>query len=135
MAYSVMSHLFVRRPQNPYTSTWYLKCLPTTNPASNNHPLLLSSFSPDKERRIERIMNSRGIRTFLIMNHIANLRKNSNVSAVWGLFKGLKGSWKRAEGLQVPALRVPCSHYAKGERPLPHVPKSLVHPLAKSLGP
>ena len=42
-----------------------------------------SSSLPNKERHIERIANSRGIRTFLIMDHTANLRKNSRVSAIW----------------------------------------------------
>jgi hypothetical protein len=42
-----------------------------------------SSSLPNKERHIERIVNSRGIRTFLIIDHTANLRKNSKVSAIW----------------------------------------------------
>jgi hypothetical protein len=37
----------------------------------------------DKEKHIERIINNRGIQTFLVVDHTANLRKNSKVSAIW----------------------------------------------------
>jgi hypothetical protein len=41
------------------------------------------SSIPDRETLIERVINSREIRTFLIVDHTANLRKNSKISAIW----------------------------------------------------
>jgi hypothetical protein len=46
-------------------------------------PSLSSSFLPNKERHIERLVNSREIRTFLIVDHTGNLRKISKTSAIW----------------------------------------------------
>jgi hypothetical protein len=43
---------------------------------------LLSSV-PNQEEYIERIVNIRGLRTFLVIDHTANLRKNSKISAIW----------------------------------------------------
>jgi hypothetical protein len=40
------------------------------------------SSVPDKEAHIERIISNRGLRTFLVVDHIANLRKDSNVSDI-----------------------------------------------------
>jgi hypothetical protein len=45
-------------------------------------PPPLSSI-PDRENHIERVINSRGIRTFLVVDHTADLRKNSKISAIW----------------------------------------------------
>jgi hypothetical protein len=41
-----------------------------------------SSSVPDKEKHMERIINNRGLRTFFVMGHTANLRKNSKISAI-----------------------------------------------------
>jgi hypothetical protein len=38
---------------------------------------------PNQEEHIERIVNNRGLGTFLIVGHTANLRKNSKISAIW----------------------------------------------------
>ena len=47
-------------------------------------PILpLPSLVPNQEEHIERIVNNRGLRTFLIVDHTANLRKNSKISAIW----------------------------------------------------
>ena len=46
-------------------------------------PPLPPSSIPGQEKPIERIINNRGIRTFLVMDHTANLRKNSKISAIW----------------------------------------------------
>ena len=43
----------------------------------------LSSSVPGKERHIERVLNNRGLRTFLVVDHTANLRKNTKVSGIW----------------------------------------------------
>jgi hypothetical protein len=45
--------------------------------------LPLPSSVPNQEEHIERIVNNRGLRTFLIVDHTANLRKNSKISAIW----------------------------------------------------
>jgi len=44
-------------------------------------PLLLL-LVPDKGKCIKRIINNRGLRTFLVVDHTTNLRKNSKVSAI-----------------------------------------------------
>jgi hypothetical protein len=41
------------------------------------------SSVPDKEKHIERIINNRGLRTFLVVDHTANLRKNTKIFAIW----------------------------------------------------
>jgi hypothetical protein len=46
-------------------------------------PFPPSSSVPDKEKHIERIISNRGLRTFLVVDHTANLRKNSEASAIW----------------------------------------------------
>ena len=45
-------------------------------------PSLPPSSVPDKEMPIERIIN-RGLRTYLVVDHTANQRKNSKISAIW----------------------------------------------------
>ena len=42
-----------------------------------------SSALPDKGRHAERLMGRKGLREFLIIEHTANLRKNSKISAIW----------------------------------------------------
>jgi hypothetical protein len=41
------------------------------------------SSVPDKEMPIERIISNRGLRTYLVVDYTANLRKNSKISAIW----------------------------------------------------
>ena len=43
------------------------------------------SSVPDTENHIERIIHNRGLRTFLVVDHTANLRKGTKVSAIWYL--------------------------------------------------
>jgi hypothetical protein len=38
---------------------------------------------PDKEQYTERILIKKGLREFLVVNHTANIRKNSKISAIW----------------------------------------------------
>ena len=38
---------------------------------------------PDKEQHTERILTKRGLREFLVVDHTANVRKNSKISAIW----------------------------------------------------
>jgi hAT family C-terminal dimerisation region len=38
---------------------------------------------PNQEERIERVVSNRGLRTFLVVDHTANLRKNSKISVIW----------------------------------------------------
>jgi hypothetical protein len=45
--------------------------------------LPLPSSVPNQEEHIERIVNNRGLRTFLVVDYTANLRKNSKISAIW----------------------------------------------------
>jgi hypothetical protein len=80
--YCVVSHLFFH-------------CLQRLSHASGNMlsddqsgidqspPSPPSSLVLDKERYIERIINNQGLRTFLVMDHTANLRKGTKVSAIW----------------------------------------------------
>ena len=42
-----------------------------------------SSTLPNKERHTERLLGRKGLREFLAVEHTANLRKNSKVSAIW----------------------------------------------------
>ena len=42
-----------------------------------------SATLPDKEKHTERILGRRGYREFLIVDHTANLRKNTKISAIW----------------------------------------------------
>jgi hypothetical protein len=42
-----------------------------------------SSSVPDNGKHIKRIVDGRGLRTFLIVDYTANLRKNSKISAIW----------------------------------------------------
>src|SRR5947209_8643394 len=46
-------------------------------------PSLPPSSVPDKEMPIERIISNRGLRTYLVVDHTANQRKNSKISALW----------------------------------------------------
>jgi hypothetical protein len=41
------------------------------------------SSVPDKEMPIKRIITNRGLRTYLVVEHTANLRKNSKISPIW----------------------------------------------------
>jgi hypothetical protein len=42
-----------------------------------------SSSVPDNGKHIKRIVDGRGLRTFLVVDYTANLRKNSKISAIW----------------------------------------------------
>jgi hypothetical protein len=42
-----------------------------------------SSALPNKERHTERVLGKKGLREFLVVEHTANLRKNSKISAIW----------------------------------------------------
>jgi hypothetical protein len=77
----------------PVSSFHCLQCLSHTsgNMSSNDQsgidqspasPPLPSSI-PDRETPIERVINSRGIRIFLVVDYTANLRKNSKISTIW----------------------------------------------------
>jgi hypothetical protein len=41
------------------------------------------SAIPNKERHTERVIGRRGLREFLVVDHTANLRKNSKISPIW----------------------------------------------------
>src|SRR3954469_15172619 len=47
--------------------------------------LLSSSNSslPDQERHMEPVVSRNGVREFLVIEHTANVRKNSKISAIW----------------------------------------------------
>jgi hypothetical protein len=38
---------------------------------------------PDREQHTERILTKKGLREFLIVDHTANVHKNSKISAIW----------------------------------------------------
>lgn len=42
-----------------------------------------SSALPNEERHTERVLGKKGLRGFLVVEHTANLRKNSKISAIW----------------------------------------------------
>jgi hypothetical protein len=42
-----------------------------------------NSALPDQERHTERVVNRNGAREFLIIEHTANVRKNTKISAIW----------------------------------------------------
>jgi hypothetical protein len=46
-------------------------------------PIPSSSVNPNEEQLTERIFSNKGMREFLIVDHSANLRKNSKISAIW----------------------------------------------------
>jgi hypothetical protein len=45
--------------------------------------LPLPSSVSNQEEYIERVVSNRGLRIFLVVDHTANLRKNSKISAIW----------------------------------------------------
>jgi hypothetical protein len=45
--------------------------------------ILPTSTIPNKERHTERVIGRRGLREFLVVDHTANLRKNSKISPIW----------------------------------------------------
>jgi len=49
----------------------------TDLPSSSNSAL------PDQERHTERVVGRSGVRKFLVVEHTANVRKNSKISAIW----------------------------------------------------
>jgi hypothetical protein len=53
------------------------------SPPSPPPPPPPPSSVSDKEKHIKRIINNRGLRTFLVVDHTANLRKNIKISAIW----------------------------------------------------
>jgi hypothetical protein len=46
-------------------------------------PSSSNSAIPDQERHTERVVSRNGIREFLVVEHISNVRKNSKISAIW----------------------------------------------------
>jgi hypothetical protein len=57
---------------------------PSSSPPPPPPPPPPSSSSVlDKDKHIERIISNRGLRTFLVVDHAANLRKGTKVSAIW----------------------------------------------------
>jgi hypothetical protein len=48
-----------------------------------DQPIPSSSTLPEKERHTERVLGKRGLQEFLVVDHTANLRKNTKISAIW----------------------------------------------------
>jgi hypothetical protein len=46
-------------------------------------PIPSSSTNPDKGQYTERVFTNKGVREFLVIEHTANLRKNTKISAIW----------------------------------------------------
>ena len=42
-----------------------------------------SSTLPDRERHTKRVLGKRGLQEFLVVDHTANLRKNTKISPIW----------------------------------------------------
>lgn len=53
------------------------------NVSSIDQPNPSSSTLPNQDEHIERVVNGKGLRRFLVVDHTANLRKNSRVSPIW----------------------------------------------------
>src|SRR5277367_6026488 len=67
-------------------------------------PSSSSSTFPNKERYTERILGRRGCREFLIVDHTANRRKNSKVSAIWRYGQ----EWRHLDEPSYPAMATQC---------------------------
>lgn len=46
-------------------------------------PIPSSSTNPDKGQHTERVFANKGVRDFLAIEHTANLRNNTKISAIW----------------------------------------------------
>src|SRR3954452_7693105 len=46
-------------------------------------PIPSSSTNPDKGQHTERVFTNKGVREFLVIEHTANLRNNTKISAIW----------------------------------------------------
>jgi hypothetical protein len=57
----------------------------STSDAESGTDLPTSSNSalPDQERHTERVISRTGVREFLVVEHTANVRKNTKISAIW----------------------------------------------------
>jgi len=51
--------------------------------SSTDLPSSSNSALPDQERHTERVVGRSGVREFLVVEHTANVRKNSKISAIW----------------------------------------------------
>jgi hypothetical protein len=56
--------------------------MPSSDESGDDLPEPSSSF-PNPDNHTERILTSEGLRTFLVVDHTANLRKNTKISAIW----------------------------------------------------
>jgi hypothetical protein len=50
---------------------------------SSTEKVIASSSALPKERHTERVLGKKGLRECLVVEHTANLRKNSKISAIW----------------------------------------------------
>ena len=56
-----------------------------SSPSSEDEPgvHLASSMVRDAAQRRERVLNRKGLREFLVVEHTANVRKGSRISSIW----------------------------------------------------
>jgi hypothetical protein len=53
------------------------------NESGTGVPIPSSSTNPDKGQHIECVLTNKGVREFLVIEHTANLRNNTKISAIW----------------------------------------------------